>query len=284
MKKWILGLLAINLIACNSDGTGNSRNSRSIDESYWLGDLKLKNTTLLSRYGLCGNTRARIEQDVVGYGILSLLSGQFDVRNIAGIAWHRGIIQNCRLIKKIEVAMYSDQPYLPEGWSTLYLEPLKITNWNLSYRGNRAYSYQKLNEYIKLETDFRPTEQPNTTEGRGSAFLWYQEAGSEEYGEKLPSNARLTVNTWRTRTDNRNKDIEIEISLGSNIVGTSTLTYIRSDQNYYQSDSGKLSNKSRKIASFTSSLKNHSLLLGLITTLILLIVATLLLIPKNKKV
>lgn len=275
MKKIILGLLSLTLIACGNAGGGRDGGALG-NKNLWLGDLKMNNVELLERYDLCGNTRSRIKQDLVSYGILSFLSGSsLDLRQITGIGWNRGIIQNCGLMKKAAISIYSNQPYLPEGDSRVYIEPLRISNYSSRYRGSQAYTYRKLANYIKLNAPFHETGEINTTKVKGSAYLWYQEPGSGRNGEELSLNREIEVKTWRVSSGSIDKDIKVEIKMDGNIIGRSTLSFITPNQGYSQK-----SNTKRQVASFISNLQNHSLLLGLATGLVLLIIVALLLLPK----
>lgn len=292
MKKIILTLLTLSLIACGNSGTGRGGSSGSNGgDNVWLGELKVQSTRFLESYNLCGNTSSNIKKDALAYGIVGLLTGTLDWRNTInnglGIAFNRGIIQNCGRIDKIVLALWSYQPYLPEGESVLFMEPVQITRWNYNYGSQRANDYQKLDNFIQAGAAnsgdavprliFHQTEDQNTTQASVNSHLWYQKEGSRNRAERLQINRRLDIKTWRISSNTQNKDIGIEIRQAGTLIGTSTLNFGRG---YY---SQTKPNTQRQVASFISNLKNHSLLLGLATGLIFLIIAAVLIIPRMQK-
>lgn len=293
MKKLILGLLTITLIGCGLNNT-NRVGSRSGNDNTWLGELKINNTRFLESYGLCGNTRSNIKRDLIASTTLGLLTGSLSWRNTInnglGIAFNRGIIHNCGRMKKVLLALYSYQPLLPEGDSILFIEPVAVTRWNYSYGGaQQANDYSKLDNYIQAGTAtsgsytppliLRQTDNANTTTATVSSYLWHQRANTRESPERLYVNRKLEIKTWRiNQSSNSNKDIGIEIKKDGNIIGTSTLRFVQ--DRYYSKATPKIK---RQVASFLGSLKNQSLLLGLASGLILLIITTLFLLPKKEE-
>ncbi|MBE8221179.1 MAG: hypothetical protein HAW60_00440 [Bdellovibrionales bacterium] len=299
MKKLMLGLLTITLISCGENGGfgGGNGGGRRGDYSTWFGDLNIKNTQFLKSYGLCGNSRNKIKQDLLAYGIFSILTGSLSSRNIInsglGIAFNRGIIQNCGRIKKVLLSLHSYKQYPPEGSSMLLIEPIAITRWNYSYGNNRrANDFEKLDNYIQVgeSKDFaytpplilRKDGDTGKTIAEVSSFLWYQRANTDDEPEKLSTNRRLRVKVWRSRENSEyNKDVKIEIKQGSTTIGTSTLRF--DEGGYYGSNNHKANPTfKRKVASFVGNLKSQSLLLGLAGGFILLMLAALLMMPKKE--
>ncbi|MBE8163425.1 MAG: hypothetical protein HAW63_05510 [Bdellovibrionaceae bacterium] len=299
MQKLILGLLTTTLMACGSGGWGNGSNGgQGGDDNAWTGDLRVQSTSFLSSYNLCGNTNARVKQDLIGTGIARLLTGSLSWRNTLsdglGIAFNRGLIQNCGRMKKMLVTMYSYQPYLPEGDSVLYLEPVAQAAWHYSYGPQNNIYYEKLNSFIQAGRTRSGSTPPlilkkkskdtTATSASVSAFLWNQDVdarGNTQGDLRLSSiNRKLKITTWRTdSTSTYDRDIEIKIEQGGRTVGTGTLVF--DDQSYYNQN--KTANK-RQLASLISKIKNQPFLIwGVLCGLILLMITALFLLPKKTK-
>lgn len=291
MKKLILGALTIALIACSSDDINNGSGNGYGTDNAWVGDLEIASTKFLEDYNFCGNAKANIKRDLIASTVIGIFTGTLSWRNSLnnglGIAFNRGVIQNCKNIGKVMLSLYSYQPYLPEGDSVLFIEPVAITSWNYYSSNGWANDYKKIDYFIQAgklpgggkESALYLKKSGNLTTGKVSSYKWYQKADSNSSAKRDNINKKLEIKTWRVNDQSTyNKDIHIEIRKDGNLIGDSVLTFAGNNSNY-----SKIRPKiKRQVASFIENLKNQHLLQGIVSGLILLIITALFLLPKKE--